>query len=1024
MFSFTPLLGAQSESRASQSLLEFDGGLKILVDVGWDETFDPGKLKDLERHVSTISIILLTHATPGHLAAFAHCCKHIPLFNRIPVYATTPVISLGRALIIDLYKSTPLASCIIPPSSLSQTSSSYSSTLTNGESAHILLPPPTPDEISTYFSLIHPLKYSQSHQPLGSPFSPPLNGLTITPYNSGHTLGGTIWHLQHGQESVVYAVDWNQARENVISGAAWLGGTGGGEVSEQLRKPTAMICSSRGAERTAFAGGRKKRNEILLKMIGTAIAKGGVVLIPTDSSARVIELAYLLEHAWRNESVKSITDNPFKRAKLYLAARSVGMTMRYARSMLEWMDEGIVREFESEGSGDPAKQQQNQVNGRQNGGRSGKDRREEQGSSQKAGPFDFRHLQLLERKRDVQRALRNATKAAEKGTRAGAVILASDTSLEWGYSRDVLQQLASDRTNLVILTERLGGLDSAFNSGSTGLGQTLWSWWEESNSDDVTEEVSKLQDSKPVFGEGREVHIRSARRASLEGNELRIYQQYLATQQQLHNTLAPGSSAILASSADAVDDASSTESTLSDESDSERQGKALNTSATLANANRNKLQLTNEELGVNVLLRRKGVYDFYVCGKKGRDRMFPFVARRQRNDEFGEIIRPDEYLKAEERDEVNGQDMRNTGPGKNDARPVLGQKRKWEDVEPHDSAGRRQSSTKAPRLMRDSERNPRRGRDIDGLKEGPREETEPSDDEVAAQSSDDEESVEMTIMGPSKVVFNTDTIKINLRIAFVDFAGLHDKRSLQMLIPLIEPRKLILVEGSKEETLALATDCRQLLSAKPGDSSHDSTVSVYTPVVGRTIDASVDTNAWTVKLNDHLARRLQWQTVRGLGVVHVNGLLAAKPVADEPEPRQGASKKQKTDRSGTPTVPQGDGSTEPERAPDGIPTLEPVPTSLATSTRSVAQPLHVGDLRLADLKRILQTSGHVAEFRGEGTLLVDGLVAIRKGGTGKIEVEGGDLGTSRAVSGSGGNEGSFNAIKRKIYEGLAVVAGA
>lgn len=49
MFNFTPLLGAQSSSPASQSLLELDGGVKILIDVGWDDDFDPEKLKNLER---------------------------------------------------------------------------------------------------------------------------------------------------------------------------------------------------------------------------------------------------------------------------------------------------------------------------------------------------------------------------------------------------------------------------------------------------------------------------------------------------------------------------------------------------------------------------------------------------------------------------------------------------------------------------------------------------------------------------------------------------------------------------------------------------------------------------------------------------------------------------------------------------------------------------------------------------------------------------------------------------------------
>lgn len=54
MFNFTPLLGAQSTSGAIQSLLELDGGVKILVDVGWDDGFSPDQLKQLEQCVTPI----------------------------------------------------------------------------------------------------------------------------------------------------------------------------------------------------------------------------------------------------------------------------------------------------------------------------------------------------------------------------------------------------------------------------------------------------------------------------------------------------------------------------------------------------------------------------------------------------------------------------------------------------------------------------------------------------------------------------------------------------------------------------------------------------------------------------------------------------------------------------------------------------------------------------------------------------------------------------------------------------------
>jgi hypothetical protein len=55
MFTFTPLQGARSDSTAVQSILELDGGVKVLVDVGWDETFDPQKLKELEKYMKSPS---------------------------------------------------------------------------------------------------------------------------------------------------------------------------------------------------------------------------------------------------------------------------------------------------------------------------------------------------------------------------------------------------------------------------------------------------------------------------------------------------------------------------------------------------------------------------------------------------------------------------------------------------------------------------------------------------------------------------------------------------------------------------------------------------------------------------------------------------------------------------------------------------------------------------------------------------------------------------------------------------------
>ena len=794
-------------------------------------------------------------------------------------------------------------------------------------------------------------------------------------------MGGTIWHIQHGLESIVHAVDWNQARENVLAGAAWLGGAGAGgaEVIEQLRKPTALICSSRGGERNALPGGRAKRDELLLEMIKSSVSQGGIVLIPTDSSARVLELAYLLEHAWRTEAKDD--DSPLRSARLYLASKNIGATMRYTRSMLEWMDDAIIREFEAN-AGLQQKETGPQSSGNSKGG--------------SAGPFDFKHLRLLERRGQIDRILGQVDSL---GRSVGKVILASDTSLEWGFSRDVLRSIADDSRNLVILTERLGKPEG---DARTGLARTLWSWWEERQNGVVSETTKSGVTIERVNSGGKHVELQDAKRVALEGNELSVYQQWLATQRQLQTTLQSGGATSLETSADVVDDASSDSSSDSDDSETEQQGKSLNISATMGQANRKKIGLSDEDLGVNVLIRRKAVFDYDVRGKKGREKMFPLSIRRKRNDDFGELIRPEDFLRAEERDEVDGQDMRQ--PNKHDTRDTFGKKRKWEEPQ-HD-----RQMMNGDHKRQQTNRNQRDSIDLADMSPGP--EDEASEDEGG-------EAVEDAVAesSPSKAIFSTEFLTLNVRIGFVDFAGLHDKRSLQMLIPLIQPRKLILVGGMKDETLALAVDCRKLLVAQLGSS--ESAIDVYTPEVGVTVNASVDTNAWAVRLTSALVKQLTWQKVKDLRIATVTARLESSVMDLEPDAEE-SNKKQKLLKE------EGEGDETPSRelvrstaTHIEVPTLDILPSNMASATRSVAQPLQVGDLRLADLRKIMLASSHTAEFKGEGTLLIDSSVIVRKTGTGRIEVE--SIGLATSMGPGIGHGSTFYAVKNMIYQGLAVV---
>ena len=928
------------------------------------------------RQVPTLSLILLTHATTDHIAAFAHCCKHFPLFTRIPVYATSPVIALGRTLLQDLYASTPLAATTIPNNDLNE--ASYASQQIPSD---FLLQPPTLDEIATYFSLIHPLKYSQPHQPLGSPFSPPLNGLTITAYNSGHTLGGTIWHIQHGLESIVYAVDWNQGRENVFAGAAWLGGAGGGgaEVIEQLRKPTALVCSSKGGQKPS-SGGRAKRDEDLLEKVRSCVARGGTVLIPTDSSARVLELAYLMDHAWRADD-----DGQLKSAKLYLAGRNMHSTMRYARSMLEWMDDSIVREFEAVVDG------VKKPNGATEAARQGKD----------TGPLDFRFLRILDRKGQVDRVLQSGN---ESGSPTGKVILASDSSLEWGFSKQTLKYVAQDPKNMLILTEH----PPLSSETRPSLARTLWTWWK-----------ARSEAGAPPHDSGKELEVLEAQKQALEGSDLSTYQQWLAQQRQLQTTLQSQGPTTLEGPGDVGDDVSES-SSESDESDTEQQGKALNAATTMGQTSRKKAALTDADLGINVLLKRKGVYDFDIRNKKGRDRMFPHPVRRKRADDYGELIRPEDFLRAEEREDGDVQDS--DQPNKGDGQDNVGKKRKWDDAgATSNHKGHSNGPNKRPNFKRNVS---------DEF------ETVLSDDALPDELDAVPDDAEEAPVGPSKLVMTRETISVNLQIEFVDFSGIHDKRSLHMLIPLIQPRKLVLIGGAGDETLALASDCRKLFA--------EGSIDIYTPAIGAIVDASVDTNAWVVKLAPALVKQLKWQSVRGLSIATVTGRLVAmlkdgssdkdatlgnshnhkrlKTESPSPAAAAAGADEEKQKQTEEDEEEAGDKNNNKDANSSVDPTLDVVPSNLASATRSVAQPLHVGDLRLADLRRAMQQRGHTAEFRGEGTLLVDGSVVVRKSAAGRVDLESVGLLTDGGPATRLG--GTFYAVKRTIYDSLAVVAGA
>ena len=702
------------------------------------------------------------------------------------------------------------------------------------------------------------------------------------------------------------------------------------------------------------------------------------MLIPTDSSARVLELAFMLNKVWR-ENMDGPHADVYKSARIFMASKSGGANKRNLQSMLEWMDEAVIRDAEAARDADAGT------------GKGGK------GQTRAEDPLEWKYVKQVERRSQMQKALAR--------TKPG-IYLASDASADWGFSNEVLRDVASDPRNLVILTEKVAEI----RDSKASLARQLWNVFEGQTGQ------TAQNGAKIVNADGSTVELRDATTAPLDADEQSIYQQYLARQRQLHSALLGDNTVNDAGAATVADDQASESSESSDEDeDTEHQGRALNISAQMTHKKRTEGPLSDAELGINVLLRSKNaVHDFDVRNKRGREKMFPFVAHRTRDDEFGEVIRPEEYLRAEEKDDVDGVDVKQENTG-------VGQKRKW--AEDGAVKGRKGQQNKKQKNEPPPPPERREPDDIDALIAKATGETldgaQPDGTADAESSAESEESdyepEEASPEGPQKAIFSMQTLTLRCRIAHVDFSGLYRLTDLQGLIPRIRPRKLILTAGDEIETKAVADACRELSEREQG-----SVGEIFLPLTGEMVDASVDTHAWTLKLSRALIKRLAWKELEkggGLSIASISGRLGADLSAEDikDEDEDSAKKKPKLDLTSK------GASTTPSDSTTSLPVLDMLPMHLAQSTKPT-NPVHVGDLRLHDIRAHLTANGHTAEFRGQGALLIDGTVVVRKNLiTGGLEVEAGTSGWALPQWRTAEREGTFWAVRKAIYGRLGSV---
>lgn len=132
----------------------------------------------------------------------------------------------------------------------------------------------TVEEIREAFESVHTLRYSQPAHLQGKHaassitasrsvyLSGKCQGLTITAFNAGHTLGGAIWKIRSPSAgTILYAVDLNHFRERHLDGTVILRGAGSGGVYEALARPDLFITD---ADRVNTISCRKKDRDAQL----------------------------------------------------------------------------------------------------------------------------------------------------------------------------------------------------------------------------------------------------------------------------------------------------------------------------------------------------------------------------------------------------------------------------------------------------------------------------------------------------------------------------------------------------------------------------------------------------------------------------------------------------------------------------------------------------------------------------------------------------------------------------------------
>jgi cleavage and polyadenylation specificity factor subunit 2 len=435
----TPIYGSTGHHPSSSSislppsstLVEY-GGVRVLVNVGSDESSGPSSLPPLDLNIDAIII------TDSSLHALGGLPQYMNLRARqkyaeygddgdvknmhddVPIYATFPLLKMGQMNLYDHHSNLALDGGN-PGYSLEDVDELFSPSLdsissTNGSTN---MNEAGTDSRKNRSRAIQTLKYAQTII-LNCP-STGKPAISITPHRAGHTIGAAYYILTRlaDETEVVVAPTYHHAKEKHLDSSdlykyasacdvlvTTCGGPGGdlgqlyvatGENKKSILNPPSV--------------GRDEGE--LVEYILSTLRRGGNVLLPVDASGRVLELLYLLNQHWDRQRLGSTYN-------LCWVGSMVHNTIEFARSQLEWMATPLGAQFDS-GRGHP---------------------------------FSCKSVQMFSTVAEMESAcFGSGGVEAESMNGNPTCVLASGCSLDCGPARDLFLKWSENADNAVIFTD-------------------------------------------------------------------------------------------------------------------------------------------------------------------------------------------------------------------------------------------------------------------------------------------------------------------------------------------------------------------------------------------------------------------------------------------------------------------------------------------------------------------------------------------------------------------------------------------